>query len=346
MKKRLLLILVLVFLLSGCGCAAEKTEESAQATTVPTADEPVEEKTREMPEESAGVAEEPAEPEIADEALAVAEESAEPEIVDEPAEPEEVDTSTAMERGLAAIEATGDQKYLMLPKEESYLEAFKTKYIDVSEIKIYDPEKGMEIRPIYGPSVAVERQPKRHGYLPMPWGYLGTKCTVVAEENDMSCIIYRASDGRMRAGWIWDHYLGDFYPGKQLTTGSGDSTAASTIAEVPLSWSKEGFLGGGQNYLILEKPVNDCVGFTLDYQLIDTNTEKWCEVLGPRTVYVNNGEKWIKVGSFEYPEFGPVLVRVNLDEPTDIVAIGTMAQVRDPYLYYIREYVIDYAIAD
>ena len=52
MKKRLLLILVLVFLLSGCGCAAEKTEESAQATTVPTADEPVEEKTREMPEES------------------------------------------------------------------------------------------------------------------------------------------------------------------------------------------------------------------------------------------------------------------------------------------------------
>ena len=76
--------------------------------------------------------------------------------------------------------------------------------------------------------------------------------------------------------------------------------------------------------MILEESVNDCVGFTLDYQLIDTNTDKWCEVLGPRTVYVNNGEKWIKVGSFEYPEFGPVLVRVNLDEPTDIVAIGTM----------------------
>ena len=49
MKKSLLLILVLVFLLSGCGCAAEKTAEPAQATTVPTTEEPVEEIT-EIPE--------------------------------------------------------------------------------------------------------------------------------------------------------------------------------------------------------------------------------------------------------------------------------------------------------
>lgn len=254
----------------------------------------------------------------------------------------EGESSAAQEKGLEAIRGTGDEKYLKLPNAESYLDEFKTKYVDITQVMILVDGS---LVPMYGPAAAVDRNPGLKGSLHMPYAYQGTKVTVVAEQSQTSCILYRSSEGKMRAGWIRDIYLSDNYPGKVLTVGKENSSASGTVAEVPMSWSREGFLGGQQNYSVLAEPVKNCVGFTLDYQLIQENTDKWGTILGPRTVYVNDGSEWIKVGSFEYPEFGPVQVRVNLEKPIDIVAIGTIAECSQPNLFRFRQFATDYATA-
>ena len=111
-----------------------------------------------------------------------------------------------------------------------------------------------------------------------------------------------------------------------------------------MEWSRKAFLYTQQNYTVLEEPVENCIGFTLEYQLIKENTDKWERILGPRIIYVNDGEEWVEVGSFEYPEFGPVRVEINFEEPMTITAVGTIADCSHPNLFYFRQLACDYRI--
>lgn len=233
------------------------------------------------------------------------------------------------QRGHDLIVATGDDMYIQFPDEESYLPEFKSRFV---------------YHPLVGPCAPVEKFPKRYSGGPMPYAYDGTEVTVVAEQGEMSCIIYRDSTNRTRAGWIWNTDLTDEFPGKEYTVGEYRD-GSSLIEDVPMHWSERSFLTTQQNYSVLEEPVENCIGFILEYQLIKENTKKWERVLGPRTIYVNNGEEWIEVGSFEYPEFGPVRIEVNLEEPMNIAAVGTIADCSHPNLFYFRQYAFDYRIA-
>ena len=253
-------------------------------------------------------------------------------------------------RGLAAIEATGDQKYITMPKEDEYLDEFQTRYVDFSSVLLPQmTESGLQMLPMVGPSAPVERDPNPQHVRRMPYAYLGTEVMIVAvktvSNRKMDCIIYRSSENQMRAGWIWDIYLGDEYPGKTFTAGEENGSGTVTVDAVPMSWSRAGFLGGQQNYSVLEEPVKDCVGFTLDYQVIRENTQFWNSILGPRTIYVNDGTKWLEAGSFEYSELGAVKVQVNLKEPVDIVAIGTIAKCSQPNIFNFRQFASDYRTA-
>ncbi|MBO7373107.1 MAG: hypothetical protein J6U19_02620 [Oscillospiraceae bacterium] len=253
------------------------------------------------------------------------------------------DSSAAAQKGLEAIKATGDYKRIQLPKDSSYLDEFKTRYVDFSDVLIpvaYDQAVQM-----YGPSAPVERTPGKNG-LQMPFAFQGSTVTVVAEQKDYSCILYRNSNNRLRAGWIWNIYLGDEYPGRTEAIGTENSAAKGNIAEIPMTWSEKGFLKSPQKYTVLEEPVENCVGFTLEYQIISEGTDKRCAILGPRNVYVNDGTDWIKVGSFEYPELGTVRVRVNLDEPMKIAAIGTIADCRLPNTFFFRQIATDFATTE
>ena len=253
------------------------------------------------------------------------------------------DSSAAAQKGLEAIKATGDHKRIQLPKDSSYLDEFKTRYVDFSDVLIpvaYDQAVQM-----YGPSAPVERIPSKNG-LQMPFAFQGSTVTVVAEQKDYSCILYRNSNNRLRAGWIWNIYLGDEYPGRTEAIGTENSAAKGNIAEIPMTWSEKGFLKSPQKYTVLEEPVENCVGFTLEYQIISEGTDKRCAILGPRNVYVNDGTDWIKVGSFEYPELGTVRVRVNLDEPMKVAAIGTIADCRLPNTFFFRQIATDFATTD
>ena len=111
--------------------------------------------------------------------------------------------SDAAERGRAAIEATGWGDVLVLPQEESYLSEWKTLYAR---------------KAFKAPCLRVERISALHtGRQVMPYLYEGVEATVVAEENDMSCILYRGNDNQLYAGWIQSIRLLEEFPGEQYT---------------------------------------------------------------------------------------------------------------------------------
>ena len=250
-----------------------------------------------------------------------------------------------------AILATGDDRYVDLPDDDSYLSEFKTRYVahfdyDSQVFDIFkDREEALKNQRVCGPCVPVERVVDWHlGRQKMPWAYEGTKVTVLAEKDDMSFILYLSNDNRQRAGWVQTRFLVDEFPGALLTVGEAKYTDTNTIHDVGMTWSKKGFLDSLQNYSVLNETVENCVGFTLDYQLIAENTWMVDSVFGPRTVYVNDGTEWIRVGSFAYPTQGTVKVTVNLEEPTDIVAIGTIAEVGLPNTFLFRQYATDFQV--
>ena len=58
--------------------------------------------------------------------------------------------SAAAQKGLEAIKATGDHRYIQLPKESSYLEEFKTRYVDFRDVLI--PTADGQAIQMFGPS--------------------------------------------------------------------------------------------------------------------------------------------------------------------------------------------------
>ena len=233
-----------------------------------------------------------------------------------------------VQEGKDMIASTGDDEYIQLPDEDCYLPEFKVRYAYNKNV---------------GPCSSVEKYPQKNSGATMPYAYDGTKVTVVAEQNDMSCIIYHDSTDKVRAGWIKSANLREEFPGKVYCIGE-HKDGNSVIDEIPMAWSRKAFLYTQQNYTVLEEPVEDCIGFVFEYQLIKENTDKWEKILGPRIIFVNNGEEWVEIGSFEYPEFGPVRVEVNFEEPMTVEAVGTIADCTEPNLFSFRQLAYDYRI--
>lgn len=238
--------------------------------------------------------------------------------------------SEAAERGLAAIQATRFPDLLVLPKEESYLSEWKTLYAR---------------KAFKAPCLRVERISQLHtGRQVMPYIYEGVEATVIAEENNMSCMLYRGNDNELYAGWIQSIRLLDDFPGEQFTVGKAPSDDIMLRDDLTVSWSKCSWLTTQQNYSVLSEEVKSCVGFTLEYQIIDARTSSWDSILGPREIYVKSGDTWTKVGEFDYSDFGAVKIQVWLPEPMDIDAVGTIAQCRQPNTFYFRQTATDFAL--
>ena len=242
----------------------------------------------------------------------------------------EISAAEAKERGLAAVQATSCWNLLVLPQDDSWLKEWET---------------GYSRRAFKAPCLRVERISALHtGRDVMPYIYEGTEATVVAKENDMSLIIYRGSDDKYYAGWIQSIRILDHFPGEELTIGKAPEGELSYIDDIGLDWSRCSWLTTQQNYTVLSEEIKDCVGFTLDYQIIAENTNVWENILGPRKVYVKSHGEWIEVGEFPYPEFGAVKVQVWLPKAMDIDAVGTIAQCRLPNTFWFRQVVTDFAV--
>ena len=245
-------------------------------------------------------------------------------------EDETTDDPEVRERGIAAVQATSCSNLVVLPQDGSWLKEWKTGYAR---------------KAFKAPCLQVQRISKLHsGRDVMPWLYEGTQVTVLAEENDMSLIIYRGSDDRFYAGWIQSIRILDDFPGEQLTVGKEPDGDLSYMDDVGLDWSRCSWLNTQQNYTVLSETVENCVGFTLEYQIIAENTKVWENILGPRKIYVKSGNEFIEVGEFPYPDFGAVKVQVWLDQPMDIDGVGTIAQCRLPNTFWFRQVVTDFAV--
>ena len=232
------------------------------------------------------------------------------------------------EKGLAAIRASGWADALVLPEEESYLDEWKTLYAR---------------KAFKAPCLRVERIAELHtGRQVMPYLYEGVEVTVVAEENDMSCILYRGNDNKLYAGWIQSIRLLEEFPGEQFVIGQKPEEPCAVRDDITVSWSKRSWLTTQQNYSVLSEEINNCRGFTMEYQIIDARTPNWDNILGPRKVYVRSGGEWAEVGSFAYSDFGAVKIQVYLENPMDIDAIGTIAQCLQPDIFYFRQTAADF----
>ena len=242
---------------------------------------------------------------------------------------ETTDDPEVKARGIAAVQATTCSDLVVLPQDGSWLKEWKTGYAR---------------KAFKAPCLRVERISQLHtGRDVMPYIYEGTEATVLAEENKMSLIIYRGSDDRFYAGWIQSIRILDDFPGDRYTIGKEPSGDLSFRDDIGPDWSRCSWLNTQQNYTVLSEEVKDCIGFTLDYQIIAENTDVWQNILGPRKVYVKTGGEWVEVGEFPYPDFGAVKVQVWLDHPMDIDAVGTIAQCRLPNTFWFRQVVTDFA---
>ena len=236
--------------------------------------------------------------------------------------------ATPAERGLEAIRTAANWKGIELPDESSYLDEWKVLYAR---------------KPWYQASLTVEGVPrlKSGAFRPTPL-FEGTRVTVVAEQNDMSCMVYPGPDNKLRTGWIQSIRLLEEFPGEVFTIGQEPGIEYGTLDDVGQHWSNDFLLKSQRRYMCLDEPVKNCVGFTMQYQVVARNTGITENVFGQRTLYVFDGESWTEVGSFPYYDLSAVQVDVWF-EPMDVVAFGTVADCVQPYDFDFRQ--IAYAFA-
>lgn len=244
---------------------------------------------------------------------------------------QQIITDNYSENGRDLINSTADKGQIQMPNAESYFENLQIKYVDA-------PKKN---------SVYAYRKPKTDKDNPMSWPYHGIKVLAVAEQAGFDCVIYHSIDNKLHAGWIAASNLSYSFPGIEQTISSPCVSQAANIGDVAVSWSNDNFVGTKQKYTILDEPAYNCVQFTLDYQVIGLGgTPNPKQVLGPRTVYVNDGSGWVEVGEFDFNEYDAMHIIVNLKEPTDVLAIATSASCADPDRFVFRQSLLDVMVID
>ena len=244
--------------------------------------------------------------------------------------------AAAAERGRTALLATGHTSFLQFPEEEDYLSEWKTLYAR---------------KAFYAPCLEVKSVPDMddHRNPDMPYLYEGTEVTVVAEHDDMSCILYDGYNFKHYCGWIRSIRLLEEFPGKHLSVGSVRESGFSVLSsDLTMRREDPGYLGLMQASVSFPA-VENCVGFLLEYQMIAENVdidEYWYAVYGPRKVLVYDGKYWNEAGSFAYPEAGAVWVIVWLDQTMTVTAVGTIPDCLEPDLPLDRKTVKEFYIAE
>lgn len=172
--------------------------------------------------------------------------------------------------------------------------------------------------------------------------YHGGRVTVLAEHGEFYCILFRTEEYELKAAWVRAVNLTSWYPGYSAVLGSKSNRLTSNVGDPDLKWSKEYFVGTKRKFSVLKTPIENCIGFTLDYQLVSNNGATKEAGFGPRTVYVNDGSGWTYVGTFEYDKpYAACHIDVSLDSPMALVAIATIADCAQPDTFIFRQSVLD-----
>ncbi len=230
--------------------------------------------------------------------------------------------------GLELILATGDQYQITMPNTYSYIQP----------VSMYIDAPGDH-------SIYVYKELDCDKEKLMPFAYEGMRVTAVAEQmkdkTALTCIVYPDENYRLHAGWVHSKYLNVWFPGAVKTIGSRYEGDVFTAKDPTLSWARDYFVNTKQKYTLLNEPIRECTQFLLNYQVTGRGGAQVNELLGPRTVYVNDGSGWIMVGQFDYNKIQAVLVTVNLTEPTDLLAVAVIPSCSRPDRFTFRQAVQD-----
>ena len=196
--------------------------------------------------------------------------------------------------------AIGDEDRIVCPLDKSYLSNYKTRYVDTS---------ADNVAYVYRNSKKTTEDPERLDQ--------GAKVIVIAEEGTSSCIIYKTYQNKPRSGWISKQFLSKTYVGEMLEIGKPIKGEA-LIGDVEFEYSGEYMKGTECEYLLLDDPIRNCTGFTLEYKVRHSTGN----AAGGRDVYINNGDGWIWIGDFPYTSAKSYHVEVHLGKPADVYAIA------------------------
>ena len=160
----------------------------------------------------------------------------------------EAEENTAAERGKEALTATGHAQFLQFPEEEDYLPEMKTLYAR---------------KAFHAPCLEVKEVPDQKVMgRNMPYLYEGTAVTVVAEQGEMSCIIYPGSNNKTYCGWIRSIRLLEEFPGEQYTAGTEPASGEKTVRDgISCTWGELGYAKYWHPYTKLSSEVHNCIGF-------------------------------------------------------------------------------------
>ena len=157
--------------------------------------------------------------------------------------------------------------------------------------------------------------------------YQGVSVQVVAVEGDWACVVFYNSDNNKKAGWAYIENLSSKYPGETVKFGkmAGEDGDLLVGMKPEVEWSSFNFVDTKTKYTLVGEPWCDqpCSAIIFDYQVTSRNGVK--KAYGERDVYVNGGEGWEYVGSFEVEDdFAPVRCEIYFEEPTIIKAIASI----------------------
>lgn len=239
-----------------------------------------------------------------------------------------VSPAAGQDDGLELILSTGEQNVIAMPNFYSYRQPTEM-YIDApGDHSVY----------VYR-DLTCDREKL------MPFAFEGQRVTEVARQHngqtELSCIVYRDEDYRLHAGWVHGKYLTGWFPGAVKSIGSAGTGTMYAAEDPVLSWGRDYFVNTKQRYMLLSTPIPACVQFRLNYQVTSRGGVRTEDVLGPRTIYVNDGNGWTSVGQFEYAAIESVLVTVNLLQPTELRAVAVIPSCSRPDRFSSRQSVQD-----
>ena len=218
------------------------------------------------------------------------------------------------------IVAIGDGDRITGPSASHYLAEYQARYVKAT--------KGNRIY-VYKTAERMTQNPRTVEH--------GARVYVLATKGTASLIIYRDLDNNPTSGWVSTNLLSDTYPGTVVSIGEESGTFVN-IGDPAVTWSGKKMVNTNCEYLLIDEPVENCVGFTLEYRAQGKGTE---DCSGSRDVYINNGEGWVYIGRFQYSSAKSYHVIINWDTPMTVYAVAAPLAVERDVDFSVRENVLD-----
>ena len=172
--------------------------------------------------------------------------------------------------------------------------------------------------------------PMNDYYLRQANAMFGSQAVELAECGDFSLVRYYTSGNRARTGWIETKYLTDEYPSFEYVIGNKASGGSYWSRGEELgSWSDKISIGAWMPgstsfYINLDEDLPEVLQMTVDYQVLQRNKKEYTVTEGEREIFINDGNEWKKVGTFDFDEIRPVNAVVCFDEPTTVKSVAVV----------------------